>query len=239
MQTCSTCRGTRWGIFGDGGKAQICPMCDGTGVQFDPGREYAYVMGPLTLNGVGAVSSVLSNGSTLNAVPTQVVNFPFRWMFSMADSTFPFSFQVKEGGSGGQRPFSNAQIVSLNVCGTGQRPLPLPTPFVFAKNLNVVADFTDLGGAAGTLNATNGSAAIAWNAGALFNTAAAPGPPFPGTPLWNGATINIGGVNYVISAVTSQTTLTLATNFIAATAAYAYSVPNNVTFTLKGVELSS
>ena len=221
-------------------------MCDGTGVQFDPGREYSYIMGPIALNSPGAVSSTLSNSSILNAVPTQVVNFPFRWMFSICDSTFPFSFQLKEGGAGGQRPFSNAQIVSLNLCGTGQRPLPLPTPFVFPKNLNVVGDFTDLGGLAGICGVTNGSPTVTWVSGGTgFNTAVAPGPPFPGVPLWNGATIILGGVAYVISnalgsGVTSQLQLTLAQNYAGATnAAQTFSVPNNITLTLKGVELAS
>jgi hypothetical protein len=214
-------------------------MCDGSGKQFDPGREYSYIMGPVSLNSPGAVSSTLSNGPTLQAVPTQVVNYPFRWMFSICDSTFPFTIQLKDSGSGGQRPFSNAQIVSLNLFGTGQRPLPLPTPFVFPKNQNITADFTDLYGAAGVANVTSGSAAVTWSSGALFSTGVNPGPPFPGAPAWNNQTINLAGVNYVISAVTSQTTLTLATNYLGGTAAVAYYVPNVITVTFKGVELSS
>ena len=215
-------------------------MCEGTGKQFDPGRQYDYIFGPVTLNGVGAATAVNALGSILNAVPTQVVNFPFRWIFSKHVSTFPFTVQLKDAGSGGQRPFSNVQIVSLNLFGTGQRPLPLPTPFEFPKNQNITADFTDLGGAIGTAGVTNGSAIVAWASGALFNTAAPPGPPFSITPMWQGQTINLGGVNYVILSVQSQNQITLAMNYAGATnAGVAYNVPNNITLTLGGVELSS
>jgi hypothetical protein len=214
-------------------------MCEGTGVQFDPGREYTYEMGPITLNGIGVASPVNSLGPLLPAVATQVVNFPFRWMFALAQFTFPFAIQIKDAGSGGQRPFSNQQVHSKNLFGDGTHPMPLPTPFEFPKNQNIIADFTDLVGAVGTANVTNGSAAVTWNAGVLFNTAAAPGPPFPGVPMWNGATITIGGVNYVISAVTSQTTLTLATNYLGATAPTAYSVANSIRVSFKGVELAA
>ena len=237
MQTCSVCRGSKLNPYN--GHQTLCPMCDGTGKEYDPGREFTYEMGPVTLNGVGVASSTNSLGPTLNAVPTQVVNFPMRWQFGMAQSSGPFLIQIKDAGAGGQRPFSNQQLHSRNIFGDGTHPMPLPTPFEFPKNQNIIADFTDLFGAVGTLNATNGSAAITWNAGVKFNTAAAPGPPFPGTPMWNGATININGVNYVISAVTSDTTLTLATNFIAGTAAYAYAVPNQIRVAFKGQELAA
>jgi len=220
-------------------------MCEGTGKQFDPGREYSYVMGPLTLNGVGAASSTLSLGPVLQAVPTQVVNFPFRWLFAIHSRTFPYTIQLKDSGSGGQRPFSNAQINADNLFGTGQRPLPLPTAFVFPKNQNITADLTDLGGGVGVAGVVNGSPNVTWVSGALFNTGINPGPPFTGIPMWNGATINLGGVNYVISnalgsGVTSQTTLVLASNYLGVTnAAIAYSVANSITITFKGVELSS
>jgi hypothetical protein len=64
-------------------------------------------------------------------------------------------------------------------------------------------------------------------------------------PIWNGATINIGGVNYVISSaagsgVTSQTTLVLATNYLGANNAnIAYSVSNTIRVAFKGVELAA
>jgi hypothetical protein len=253
MQSCSYCRGQKV-VQNGSGNSQYCPMCEGTGVHFDPGREFSYEMGPVTLNAPAALpatnpqnfAGAASAGPVMGGVSVQVVNFPFRWMFALAQSTFPFTVQMRDAGSGSGRSFSpnGVQIHSKNLFGDGTHPMPLPTPFEFAKNQNITADFTDLGGAVGTANVVNGSPNITWNAGALFNTAAVPGPPFPGTPMWNGAVINLNGVLYVVSSaagsgVTSQTTLTLATNYLGATAAVAYSVSNTIRVAFKGVELAA
>src|SRR5271166_786289 len=118
-QRCSTCGGTGWLNLG-GGNAPKCPLCDGTGKQFDPGRKYSYLLGPITLNGSGAASPSNSLTPTLNGYATQVVNWPFRWMFSLAQSTFPFLVQIIEGGE--QRPFSNQQVLSTLLFGDGRNP---------------------------------------------------------------------------------------------------------------------
>jgi hypothetical protein len=223
-------------------------MCDGTGIQFDPGREFTYEMGPFVLNATAQASpttpqyfaGAASAGPTLNGVTCQIANWPFRWMFALCKSTFPFATQIKDAGSGSGRSFvpQSIQVHSQNLFGTAERPMPLPTPYVFQANQNITADFTDLGGAVGTATVVNGSAAVVVAAG-LFNTAAAPGPPFPGVPLWNNATITLGGVQYVIAAVTSQTTLTLATVYQGVNAVVPFAVSNTIRVAFKGVELSA
>lgn len=252
-QPCTTCRGN--GLNPWTQNSSVCPMCDGTGKQYDPGREFTYEMGPFTLNAPAAAAPTLqqyfvgaaSATSILNGVTCQVANYPFRWMFALAVSTFPFQVQIKDAGSGSGRSFvpQGIQVHSRSLFGTAERPMPLPTPYVFQANQNITADFTDLGGAVGFCNVTNGSPNVAWTSGGLFNTAAAFGPPFPGTQLWAGATINIGGVNYVISSaagsgVTSQTTLVLASNYLGVNNAnIAYAVSNVIRVAFKGVELSA
>lgn len=226
-------------------------MCDGTKIQYDPGREFTYEMGPFTLNAPAAISptqqqyfvGAASPNGILNGVTCQVANYPFRWMFALAQSTFPFQVQIKDAGSGGGRSFvpQSIQVHSRNLFGTSERPMPLPTPYVFQPNQNITADFTDLGGLAGTASVTNGSAVVNWTSGGTgFNTAAAFGPPFPGTPQWQGATITIAGVAYVIASVQSQNQITLASNYLGATAgAAAFSVANTIRVAFKGVELSA
>jgi hypothetical protein len=248
-QPCTNCRGSGLNPFTN--NTSICPLCDGSGRKFDPGREMTYEMGPFTLNAAAAASTTVPNyavgaastNSILNGVTCMVANWPFRWMFALSKQTFPFTVQIKDAGSGSGRSFvpQSLQVHSGNLFGTSERPMPLPTPYVFRNNQNITADFTDLGGAVGFVNVTSGAAAITWNSGGIFNTAAAPGPPYPNNPLWNGATISIGGVLYVISAVTSQTTLTLATNYLGATSGgggTAYAVSNTIRVAFKGVELS-
>jgi hypothetical protein len=214
-------------------------MCDGSGKQFDPGRKYSYLMGPVTTNGSGAASSTNSLTAQIQGVASQVVNWPFRWMFSLAQSAFPFLVQIQDAGAGGNRPFSNQQVLSTLIFGDGKNPFPLPTPFVFPMNQNIVANFTDLYGATGTAGVTNGSAIVTYASGGLFNTAPAPGPSFSNTPIWQGQTITIAGVNYVIASVQSQNQLTLAVNYAGATAAgAAFSVANQITVVFDGVELA-
>ena len=159
--------------------------------------------------------------------------------------------QIKDAGSGTGRSFvpQQLQVHSQNLFGTAEHPMPLPTPYVFDKNVQITADFTDLAGGVGFASVTNGSPNVTWISGAKFNTAA---PPFnpnysggPQAPIWNGATINIGGVNYVISnalgsGVTADTTLVLAANYAGVTNAnIAYSVSNTIRVAFKGVELSA
>ncbi len=250
--TCTTCRGDGLNPYTQ--KSSLCPMCEGSGEQYDPGREFTYEMGPFTLNAPAAISPVLpqyftgaaSAGPTLNGVTCQVTGKRFRWMFALAQRTFDFTVQIQDAGSGAGRAFvpQQLQVHSRNLFGTAERPMPLPTPYVFDRNIQITADFTDLFGAVGVVSPTNGSPNVTWVSGALFNTSAASAPPQPGAPAWNGATINIGGVNYVISnalgsGVTSQTTLVLATNYLGATANAAYAVSNVIRVAFKGVELSS
>jgi hypothetical protein len=253
---CKNCGGQGMNPYTQG--TSLCPMCEGSGKHFDPGRQFDYEMGPFTLNGPAAVSPTFpqyfvgaaSAGPTLTGVTCQVTGSPFRWMFGKKVSTFPFTVQIKDAGSGDGRSFvpQQLQVHSDNLFGTAQHPAILPTPYVFRPNVQITADFTDLGGAVGVCSVTNGSAAVTWVSGVLFNTSALPYNPSYGggaqAPMWNGATITIAGVNYVISnalgsGVTSQTTLTLATNYLGTTSAVvAFAVSNTIRVCFGGVELS-
>lgn len=233
----------------------LCPLCEGTGAQYDPGREFTYEMGPFTLSAPAAVAATnaqnFAGGATTQAslqnVSCQVGNYPFRLMFVMARSTFPFSILLTDAGSGSGRSFvpQQTQVHSENMFGDSRHPMPWPTPYTFQKNQNITANFTDLSGGTGFVSVANGSPAVTWISGSLFNTARASGPPFPGINQWAGARINIGGVFYVISSaagsgVTSQTTLVLATNYLGANNAnIAYSVQNDIRVAFKGQELSN
>lgn len=251
-QACTFCRGSGRDPYS---QSNLCPMCDGTGKAYDPGREFTYEMGPFTLNAAAAATATVPNYSVglasasavLNGVSCMIANNPFRWMFSMAKSTFPFSCQLKDNSSGSGRSFvpQSIQVHSRNLFGTSENPMPLPTPYVFNPNQQITADFTDLGGAVGVCSVTNGSAAVTWISGGLFNTGVSSGPPYPGLPIWGGQQINIAGVLYQISGaagsgVTSQTTLTLATTYQgAASATAAFAVSNTIRVAFKGVEFAS
>lgn len=233
----------------------MCPMCEGSGAQWDPGREFTYEMGPFTLNAPANTaaqnpqnfSGAASTLASLQNVSCQVGNYPFRAMFVMSRSTFPFSILLTDAGSGSGRSFvpQQTQVHNENFFGDSRHPMPWPTPYVFQKNQNITANFTDLAGATGFCSVTNGSANVTWISGGLFNVNVAYGPPFPGVNIWAGAVINIGGVNYVISSaagsgVTSQTTLVLATTYQGTTTAdIAFSVSNTIRVAFKGVELAN
>jgi hypothetical protein len=230
-------------------------MCEGTGKQWDPGREFTYEMGPFTLNAAAnsaaANAQNFSGGATtlpsLQNVSCQIGNYPFRLMFVMAKSTFPFSILLTDAGSGSGRSFvpQQTQVHSENMFGNSRHPMPWPTPYTFQKNQNITANFTDLAGGTGTVSVTNGSPNVTWISGTLFNTGTASGPPFPGPNIWAGAQINIGGVLYTISSVAgqgvqSQVLLTLAVNYAGITAnPVAYSVSNTIRVAFKGQELAN
>jgi hypothetical protein len=247
-QPCSTCKGQKWIQVGNG--PWTCPTCEGTGVQWDPGREFTYAMGPFQLNAYASAnptnaqyfSGAASTNAQLQGVTCQVANRPFRWMFALKQNTFPFTVQLSDAGSGSGRTFVPVatQVHSDLLFGDAKNPMPLPTPYVFKEQVNITGNFTDLIGATGFAGVTNGSAAVTWVSGGLFNTTQAFGAPYPGSPYWNGATIIIGGVSYVILAVTSQNTLTLATTYQGGSNAnIAYAVPNTIWVGFKGVELSA
>ena len=253
-QTCRTCGGQGWLNLG-GGVAPPCPLCEGTGKQWDPGREFTYEMGPFALNAPAAIaasnvqnySGAATTAASLQGVSCQIANYPFRCLFVMSRSTFPFAIQPSDAGSGSGRYFVPQQTMvhSENFFGDSRHPMPWPTPYIFQRNQNITANVQDLAGATGVCSVTNGSANVTWISGSLFNVGTASGPPFPGPQLWANAVINIAGVNYVISGaagsgVTSQTTLILATIYQGATSTVApYAVQNTIRIAFKGQELSN
>jgi hypothetical protein len=257
MAICRNCGGS--GLNPSTNNTSLCPLCDGSGQSYDPGREFEYEMGPFTLNAYANAQGASNQNSAglastlaaLQGISCQISNYPFRCMFVMQRSTFPFTIQPSDAGSGSGRYFvpQQTQVHSENMFGDARHPMPWPTPYIFQKNQNITANVTDINGGTGTCNVTNGSPNVVWATGLWgglnsgFNTSQAFGPPYPGVPIWNGATINIGGVLYVISnalgsGVTSQTTLVLATNYLGATAnGVNYAVPNTIRIAFKGQEL--
>lgn len=212
---CKTCHGSGM-VQNTAGHTQVCPMCEGTGADFNPGREFTYELGPLVLNGQ----------ATLQAQSVQVLNRPFRWMMAVAVATFPFLAQISD--SRDQRPFSNQPVHSSNLWGTAVNPMPLLTPFRFNKNSNILATVTDLGGANGTAGVTNASTAVTWASGNKFVTGNS----------WINQTIVLGGVSYTIAAVPSDTQITLTAAYLGVNnAGIAYNVGNTVRLGFKGVEL--
>jgi hypothetical protein len=215
-KTCSACNGSGMVYGKDGQTPALCPLCDGSGAEFNPGREFTYELGPLAVNGQ----------ATLQAQSVQVLNRPFRWMMAVAVSTFPFTAQISD--SRDQRPFSNQPVHSSNLWGTAQNPMPLLTPFRFNKNSNILGTVTDLGGGFGFAGVTNGSPTVTWVSGSLF---------VPGSS-WVSAAITIGGVTYTVLSVGNQNTLTLSINYQGANNAnIAYNVANTIRLGFKGVEL--
>lgn len=195
---------------------QVCPMCDGTGEQYDPGRYFTYELGPIVLNGQ----------QTLTAQSVQVLNRSFRWMMATAVFTFPFAAQISD--SRDQRPFSNQPVHSANLWGDAKNPMPLLTPFVFNKQANILATVTDLGGGFGTATVTNASTDVVF----------ASGTAFPTGNSWVGQTILLNGVAYSIAAVPGNGHLTLAVAYAAANATVPYNVQNTVRLGFIGVELT-
>jgi hypothetical protein len=255
IQPCTTCGGS--GALNVGNTSVTCPNCEGTGKAWDPGRQFEYEMGPFTLNAAASAqgnsnqnsAGLASTQASIQGVSTQIVNYPFRCMFLVSRSTFPYSIQLADAGSGGGRYFSpqQTQVHSENMFGDSRHPMPWPTPYVFRENQNITANVTDLVGATGFVSVTGGNPNVTWISGGLFNTAAPFGPALPGQfaqmPYWNGQTINIGGVNYVISnalgsGVTSQAALVLASNYLGVTNAnIAYAVSNTIRIGFLGQEL--
>jgi len=154
-KVCSVCGGAK--IIGQPPAAQACPLCGGTGKEWDPG-EVEWLTGQFI---IGAGNGVL-NGQTIS-MPD---NRPFRWIFAMAVSTGAFTVQITDastqkkfvafgtGGAGG-----TGQIHRDLIFGTAQNPFPLPTPFVFKKQ--ILLDFTDISAAANTINVAFGGVLLA------------------------------------------------------------------------------
>jgi len=218
-QPCQDCKGVGYLTYGGG--LHLCPMCEGSKEMFDPGVEYTYEMGPLSLIG----------GQTQSYESVQVLNYDFRAMFLMAVYLFPFTSQIVDSKTGQQ--FSNQQVHNLNLWGTAENPMPVLTPYVFRKGSQIQVNITDLGGGSGTAGVTNGSPNVTSVTGTGFNTQFNPN----GIQQWKGQTIVLNGVSYTISSVTDAGDLVLATNYAAATATVTYSVSNSIRLSFKGVNL--
>lgn len=136
---CSTCNGTGM-IQSPSGLWQKCPMCEGTGQQFDPGAEFSYqIDAVLAANAQGVFTS-------------QILNVPFRWRWPIGFSTGAYSVLVQDNRSG--RQFSNEALYGPNFFGTAQNAIPLLTPWVFIQGGQIQVTLTDLSGAQNTIHLT-------------------------------------------------------------------------------------
>lgn len=134
---CSTCGGQ--GTLQVGNTVQKCPMCEGSGEDFQPGLFFIYEAGPIVLTALQAITNY----------SVQILDRPFKWMMLAGVSTGYFTILIKD--SSNKRPFSNQQIHSSNIMGTGTNPFPLLTPFVFAQRGSILLDITDLSNAGNTI----------------------------------------------------------------------------------------
>ena len=134
---CTTCGGQ--GTLQIGNLMQRCPMCEGSGEEFQPGLFFEYEMGPIVLTALEAITNY----------SVQILDRPFKWMMLTGVSTGAFTILIKD--SRNKRPFSNQQIHSSNIVGTSTNPFPLLTPFVFEQRGSILADITDLSNAGNTI----------------------------------------------------------------------------------------
>ena len=136
---CSTCGGQGTIQPGPGAPVQKCPMCEGSGEDFQPGLFFVYEMGPVVLAGNAAVSNY----------SVQILDRPFKLMMLTCVSTGYFTILLKD--SRNKRPFSNQPIHSANLMGTSTNPFPLLTPYLFDQKGSMLADITDISGNANTI----------------------------------------------------------------------------------------
>lgn len=133
-QPCKFCQGKGAVQWNPQAPPVPCPVCNGAGVQEDPGQFFVYELTfALTANQVSGQFSV------------NIVNRPFRWMFAMAVSTGFFTAKLSDGST--QRAFSNQEVHVNNLFGTAQNPFPLLTPYTFQRKGQIQAIASDLSGA--------------------------------------------------------------------------------------------
>src|SRR5581483_1300628 len=137
---CSHCRGHRITASPDGGRWQKCALCEGTGIEYDPGRFFCYELGPIV---VGALATVKGQS-------VQIIDGAFRWREIAGVSTSTnYTLQIYRGRD--NRPFMQQPIHSTEFVGTGTNPFPLLTPFEFLSREYILVNFTDLSGAQNTI----------------------------------------------------------------------------------------
>jgi hypothetical protein len=137
---CDVCRGG--GVLNVGGTPVKCPVCEGTGKQYDPGLDYSYSLDVVAL---GA-------GLTTQAI-IQIVDKDFRWIYAIAQSTGDFLSTILDGGRQG-RQFQNIPVHRDSFWGTAQNPMLLLTPYRFLKQTPLSLVLTDVSGAPNTIHLT-------------------------------------------------------------------------------------
>ena len=136
-QACKTCNGL--GAINTQSGVQGCPVCSGSGEQFDPGLQFMYEFGP----------QALTANQTLSSLTVQILDHSFKWMFAVFVSTGLFTVRISDAMA--KRPFMNQQVLVTNFFGTAQNPMPLLTPFIFRQRSSILIDLTDISGAGNTV----------------------------------------------------------------------------------------
>lgn len=131
QKPCTTCGGS--GVVNAGGTIVGCPVCDATGKAYIPGLFYTYAI-LISLTALQAQTQII-----------QILNAPFKWIFSTSNQTGAFTVQLKDGKN--QREFFNTPLHYSLVFGTAQNPFPVLNPWVFDQNGNIQMTVTDLSNA--------------------------------------------------------------------------------------------
>ena len=129
-QPCPACQN---GMVLVGGVAQVCPMCDGSSKAYVPGLFYTY-----------SILITLTSGQTQNQA-INILNAPFKWIFSTSVQTGPFTIQLSDAKN--QRQFFNQPLHNSLVFGTAQNPFPILNPWTFDQNGSIQINITDLSSA--------------------------------------------------------------------------------------------
>jgi hypothetical protein len=128
------------GMIAFGGKAQVCPMCEGAG-QLQPTPARIPIWYPIK--------------ATLTALQVLVVTqqirqeADFEWVFIMGTQTGTYTVQLTDGSTG--RQITNAAVNNANFVGTAQLPFALLEPYIIARASVLNFILTDTSGAGNTI----------------------------------------------------------------------------------------
>lgn len=139
-RSCDVCRGG--GVLNVSGTPVKCPVCEGTGKQYDPGLDYSYSLDVVALAGNATTPQVI-----------QITDKDFRWIYAIAQSTGDFLTTIMDGGRQ-NRQFQNIPVHRDSFWGTAQLPALLLSPYRFLKQTPISIVLTDVSGNPNTIHLT-------------------------------------------------------------------------------------